>query len=61
MQMVGSDLVEEDILPITAFCREVFEIAILTDSMLQAQLLPELTTNCDHVRNTRTPTSTTRQ
>ena len=48
-QTFGSDLVKEDILPVPAFCGEVFEIAILTDSMLQAQLLPELTTDCEHV------------
>ena len=38
-------LIEEDVLAITAFGSEVFEIAILADTMLLAQLLPEWTAN----------------
>lgn len=39
-------LIEEYVLPITAFCRKILQIAILIYSMLSAQLLPELTANC---------------
>lgn len=38
-------LVEEDVLAITALCGKVLEVAILTDTMLLAELLPELTSN----------------
>ena len=40
------DLIEEHVLSVTAFGREVLEVAILADSMLLAQLLPELTADC---------------
>jgi hypothetical protein len=45
----SANLVEKHILPITTFRREVFQIPILTDSVFQTQLLPELTANCDHI------------
>ncbi len=35
-------LVVEDILAVAAFCREVFEVPVLADAVLLAQLLPEL-------------------
>ena len=40
------NLVEEDILAITALCCKVLERAVLIDSMLLAQLLPELAADC---------------
>lgn len=46
---VGTCLVEEDILPVTALSREVFEVAVLVDAVLLAQLLPELAANCTGV------------
>jgi hypothetical protein len=39
-------LIEEHIFPVSALCRKVLEIPILAYTMLLAQLLPELTTNC---------------
>lgn len=39
-------LIEENILSISALHREVLQISILADSVLQAQLLPELATDC---------------
>jgi hypothetical protein len=36
-------LVVEDIFAVTALGRKIFEIAVLTDPMLLAKLLPELT------------------
>ena len=38
-------LVEKYILPVTALCRELFQVAILTYAMFLAELLPELTSN----------------
>jgi hypothetical protein len=40
-----TNLVEKNILSIAALGREVLQVSILADTMLQAQLLPELTTN----------------
>lgn len=40
-----TNLVEKDILAIAALGREVLQVSILADTMLQAQLLPELTTD----------------
>jgi hypothetical protein len=40
-----ANLVEEDVLAIPTFGREILEISILIDPMLLAQLLPELTAN----------------
>lgn len=42
----GACLVEEDILPVAAFCRKVLEVAILVDAVFLAQLLPELASHC---------------
>lgn len=39
-------LVVEDVLPIAALGRKVFQVTILIDSMLLTKLLPELTPNC---------------
>lgn len=39
-------LVEEDILSITAFRCEVFEVSILVYSVFATELLPEFTTDC---------------
>lgn len=41
-----SCLIEEYVFPVTAFCREVFEVTILTDTVLLAELLPKLAPNC---------------
>ena len=41
-------LVEKDVLAISTFCGKVLEVAILTDSMLLAKLLPELAPDCDY-------------
>jgi hypothetical protein len=38
-------LVEEDVLPVSTFCCEAFEVAILTNAMLLAELLPKLAAN----------------
>jgi hypothetical protein len=38
-------LVEEDILSIAAFSREVLEVPVLTDTMLLTKLLPDLASN----------------
>jgi hypothetical protein len=38
-------LVEKHVLPVTALCRKLLQIAILTYAMFLAQLLPELTSN----------------
>lgn len=42
-------LVVEYVFAVAAFGREVFEITILADSVLLAELLPELASNCDVV------------
>lgn len=42
---IETDLVEEHILAITALGGELLQVSILVDAMLQAQLLPELTTD----------------
>ena len=39
-------LVVEDVLAVAALGRKVFEVAVLADSMLLAQLLPELAPDC---------------
>lgn len=39
-------LIEEDIFPVSAFCREVLKIAILVYTVFAAELLPELASNC---------------
>ena len=39
-------LVEENIFAVTTFGRKVFEVAVLVDPMLLAQLLPELRAHC---------------
>lgn len=36
-------LIVEDVLTIAALCREVFEVPVLIDTVLLAELLPELT------------------
>jgi hypothetical protein len=41
-----SHLVEEDVLPVTAFGRKVFQVAVLVDTVLLAELLPELAPDC---------------
>jgi len=38
-------LVVEHVFSIAAFCRKVFEVAILVNAVLLAKLLPELATN----------------
>lgn len=38
-------LVKEDIFPIAAFGREVFQVSVLANSVLLAELLPELAAN----------------
>ena len=38
-------LIEENVLTISAFRSKLLKIPILTDAMLQTQLLPELTAN----------------
>lgn len=43
---VGHYLVEENILPVSAFCRKVFEVAVLIDAVFETQLLPELRAHC---------------
>lgn len=43
--MTKSYLIEEDILAIATFGREILQISVLVDSMLLAQLLPKLTTD----------------
>lgn len=35
-------LIEEDIFSVAALCRKVFEVAVLVDTVLLTQLLPEL-------------------
>lgn len=43
---IRAHLVEKDILPIPALRRELFQIPILADTVLLAELLPELASNC---------------
>jgi hypothetical protein len=43
--VIETDLVKEHILAITALGRELLQVSILIDAMLQAQLLPELTSD----------------
>jgi hypothetical protein len=47
-------LVEEDIFAVTALGREVFEVAILVYTVLEAELLPELAADCSGGLGTRT-------
>lgn len=39
-------LVVKHVFPIAALCREIFEVAVLVDPVLLAQLLPELAADC---------------
>ena len=47
-----SNLVKEHILPVSTLGSEVFKITILADTMLKAQLLPELTADCASISPT---------
>jgi hypothetical protein len=40
-------LVEKDVFAVAAFGCKIFEVAILRNAVLEAELLPELATNCD--------------
>lgn len=44
----GTYLVEEDILAVPAFCCKLLQVPILANTVLQAQLLPELATDCTY-------------
>lgn len=46
-------LVEKHVLSVTTFCGEIFEISILTDSMLLTKLRPELGSNYASVNKNR--------
>lgn len=44
-QVSKTHLVEEHVLAVSAFSRKLLQVTILADSVLQAQLLPELATD----------------
>jgi hypothetical protein len=50
-------LIEEDILAISALGCKLLQVPILADTVLEAQLLPELTANCRLVLAGEHPTA----